>query len=180
MTNANQLKSINGYNNNMSLLQLLEQLQKENIISFCKSNYRNGYNEFDTHQFFAPFYIEFLNGEGWLIFASTSIRNDRMNNQQWNSYHIRKLAPNITKSYLIMPNNIVDNVNEFNSATSYNKKINERKMYSSIDAVLTQCQLVDAIIRYSELLEMNTNEGSNIVSEPPTPYGISISGSKID
>ena len=177
--NPNQLKSINGYNNNMSLLQLLQKLQEERIIAFCKSVYRNGYQEYDTSQFFAPFYIEFFNGEGWLIFASTSIRNDRMNNQQWNSFHIRKLAPNITKAYLTMPDEIVENQREYQSAKSYNKKIDDHKMYSSIDGVFTQSQLIDAIIRYSEHLSSSKTSSEDVVCEPSAPYGTSISGSKV-
>ena len=92
--NENQLKSINGQISKNSLSLQLQALQEKGVISFCSAEYRNGYPEFDTRQFYAPFYIEFANGEAWLLFSSNSIRNDRMNNQQWNSYHLKKIATN--------------------------------------------------------------------------------------
>lgn len=146
--NPNQLKSINGYNAKTALLQQLQELRSQAILSFCKAEYRNGYKEYDPDQFFAPFYIEFENGVGWLIFASTSVRNDRMNNQQWSSYHLKKLSQNIERSYLILPDDIVENKKELSSSQAYNNKISAKKMYSSIDAVLTQSQLIEAIKEY--------------------------------
>lgn len=171
--NTNQIKSINGYNSKKNLLQQLQELQEEGIITYCTADFRNGYPEFDTDQFFAPFYIEFKNGEGWLIFASTSIRNDRMNNQQWNSLHLRKICNNIKKAYLIMPDDIVINKKELIAAQSYNNKINSHKMFSTIDAVLLQSQLIETIVSYNnKLLAYNSGDEENDckISEPEVPY----------
>ena len=171
--NTNQIKSINGYNSKKNLLQQLQELQEEGIITYCTADFRNGYPEFDTDQFFAPFYIEFKNGEGWLIFASTSIRNDRMNNQQWNSLHLRKICNNIKKAYLIMPDDIVINKKELIAAQSYNNKINSHKMFSTIDAVLLQSQLIETIVSYNNiLLAYNSGDEENDckISEPEVPY----------
>lgn len=171
--NTNQIKSINGYNSKMNLLQQLQELQEEGIITYCTADFRNGYPEFDSDQFFAPFYIEFKNGEGWLIFASTSIRNDRMNNQQWNSLHLRTICTNIKKAYLIMPDDIVINKKELGAAQSYNNKIISHKMYSTIDAVLSQSQLVDTIKSYhKKLLEykIHNEEDNYNISDSTIPY----------
>lgn len=178
--NPNQLKSINGYNAKGALLQQLQELQSRSILSFCTAEYRNGYKEYDPDQFFAPFYIEFSNGVGWLIFASTSVRNDRMNNQQWSSYHLKKLSPNIQKAYLIVPDEIVANKKELASAQAYNNKISEKKMFSSIDAVLTQNQLVEAIISYHRQLTntYSSDATEDSVNEPIAPYGFSVSDCK--
>lgn len=178
--NPNQLKSINGYNAKTALLQQLQELQAQSILSFCKAEYRNGYVEYDPDQFFAPFYIEFTNGVGWLIFASTSVRNDRMNNQQWSSYHLKKLSHNIDKSYLILPDEIVENKKELSSAQAYNNKISGKKMYSAIDAVLTQSQLIEAIEGYYKQIPKSygANKVGECVNEPITPYGLSVSDCK--
>lgn len=177
--NPNQLKSINGYNAKTALLQQLQELQSQAILSFCKADYRNGYEDYDPDQFFAPFYIEFSNGVGWLIFASTSVRNDRMNNQQWSSYHIKKISPNIQKSYLIVPDDILENKKELSMAQSYNNKIFNRNMYSAIDAVLTQSQLIEAIVSYhSQISSYAMNLENESVSEPFVPYGHSVSDYK--
>jgi hypothetical protein len=174
---SNQLKSINGYNAKCALLQQLQELHSQGVISYCTSDYRNGYKELDSDQFFAPFYIEFPNGVGWLIFASTSVRNDRMNNQQWNSYHLKKLAPNIRHSYLVVPDEIISNKKELMFAKAYNNKIFDNKMYSTIDVVLTQSQLVKSIINYHKRLTKaySNEDGYKNASEPVVTYGLSIS-----
>lgn len=178
--NPNQLKSINGYNAKTALLQQLQELQAQGVLSFCKAEYRNGYEEYDPDQFFAPFYVEFSNGVGWLIFASTSVRNDRMNNQQWSSYHLKKLSSNIERSYLILPDDIVENKKELASAQAYNNKIYSKKMYSAIDAVLTQYQLIEAIVEYHRQITQSyrLDESGEYVKEPITPYGFSVSDCK--
>lgn len=178
--NSNQLKSINGYNAKTALLQQLQELQAQSILSFCKAEYRNGYVDYDPDQFFAPFYIEFSNGVGWLILTSTSVRNDRMNNQQWSSYHLKQLSHNIEKSYLILPDDIVENKKELASAQAYNNKIYGKKMYSAIDAVLTQSQLIEAITEYHKQISQSYGFDGNgeCVKEPITPYGFSVSDCK--
>ena len=121
--NDNQLKSINGLISKNSLSMQLQILQAKSVITFCSMEYRHGYSEYDTKQFYAPFYIEFNNGEGWLLFSSSSIRNDRMNNQQWNSLHLKKIAQNITRSYLVIPDDISQNPREKSIAENYQKNL---------------------------------------------------------
>lgn len=151
--NDNQIKSINGQISKNSLSLQLQTLQSESVIKFCSMEYRNGYAEYDTRQFYAPFYIEFRNGEGWLLFSSNSIRNDRMNNQQWNSFHLKKIAPNIKRAYLVVPDELSQNLKEKASAESYQKKITG-KMYSAIEDVCYQSELIDLIKNHS----LNLNE----------------------
>lgn len=146
--NDNQIKSVSGIIRKKSLSAELHDLQASNFISFCTMEYRNGYPEFDLKQFYAPFYIEFHNGEGWLLFSSNSIRKDRMNNQQWSSYHLKQIANNITKAYLIMPDEIVNNEKEKKIAENYQKCITG-KMYSAIDDVCYQSEMVKLIEEHS-------------------------------
>lgn len=172
--NDNQLKSINGQISKNSLSMQLQTLQASGVISFCSMEYRNGYVGYDTQQFYAPFYIEFQNGEGWLLFSSNSIRNDRMNNQQWNSLHLKRIAQNITRSYLVIPDDIANNIKEKKIASSYQKKITG-SMYSSIEDVCYQSEIIDMIIQHSKNLSANPIKFSpsletivynNIAAEP--------------
>ena len=150
--NDNQIKSINGQINKNSLSLQLQTLQANGVIAFCSMEYRNGYAEYDTKQFYAPFYIEFQNGEGWLLFSSSSIRNDRMNNQQWNSLHLKKIAPNISRAYLVIPDDISQNPKEKTIAENYQKKITG-KMYSAIEDVCYQSELISLIEGYAHNLD---------------------------
>ncbi len=142
--NDNKLKSINGLISKNSLSMQLQTLQANGVIAFCSMEYRNGYAEYDTKQFYAPFYIEFQNGEGWLLFSSSSIRNDRMNNQQWNSLHLKKIAQNISRAYLVIPDDISQNLKEKTIAENYQKKITGN-MYSAIEDVCYQSELISLI-----------------------------------
>ena len=150
--NDNQIKSINGQISKNSLSLQLQTLQANRVIAFCSMEYRNGYAEYDTKQFYAPFYIEFQNGEGWLLFSSSSIRNDRMNNQQWNSLHLKKIAQNISRAYLVIPDNISQNPKEKTIAENYQKKITG-KMYSAIEDVCYQSELISLIEEHALKLD---------------------------
>ena len=165
--NDNQIKFVNGMIRKKSLEVELQDLQASNIISFCTMQYRNGYPEFDINQFYAPFYIEFHNGEGWLLFSSTSIRKDRMNNQQWSSYHLKRIAKNITKAYLIIPDEIVNNEKEKKTAESYQKSITG-KMYSAIDDVCYQSEMVKLIEAHSSRIESGLKVLTSKQKEPLT------------
>lgn len=150
--NDNQLKSINGLISKNSLSTQLQTLQANGTIAFCSMEYRNGYAEYDPKQFYAPFYIEFQNGEGWLLFSSSSIRNDRMNNQQWNSLHLKRIATNIKRAYLVIPDDISQNDKEKTIAENYQKKITG-KMYSAIEDVCYQSELINLIQEHACNLE---------------------------
>lgn len=130
--------------NKANLTDRLKELQESGVIKFCTKEYRNGYDGFDKRQFYAPFYIEFLNGEGWLLFTSNSIRSDRMNNQQWSSLHLKKISSNITRSYLVIPDEISLNEREASIAKAYQKKITTT-MYSTIEDVCYQCEIIQMI-----------------------------------
>lgn len=171
--NDNKLKSINGQISKNTLSTQLQMLQANGIISFCSMEYRNGYAEYDPKQFYAPFYIEFQNGEGWLLFSSSSIRNDRMNNQQWNSLHLKRIAENIKRAYLVIPDEISQNRKERNIAENYQKKITG-KMYSAIEDVCYQSELIDLIESHArdlsstlpeKIISMQPREYSNIAAE---------------
>lgn len=147
--NDNQLKSINGQISKNSLSMQLQMLQTNGVIAFCTTEYRNGYPDYDKKQFYAPFYIEFNNGEGWLLFSSSSIRNDRMNNQQWNSLHLKKIATNISRSYLVIPDELSQNMKERSIAESYQNKITST-MFSAIDDVCYQSELISLIEEHAQ------------------------------
>lgn len=163
--NDNQLKSINGAISRNSLSLQLQTLQSTGVIAFCSMEYRNGYVEFDTKQFYAPFYIEFQNGEGWLLFSSNSIRNDRMNNQQWNSLHLKKIKQTITRAYLVIPDVVSQNNKEKTIAENYQKKIIGKKIYSAIEDVCYQSELIELIKEHSRTLTSSIPRKLEVVKE---------------
>lgn len=135
--NDNKLKSLNGKLSKDSLGLLLCELLRHKIISSCTEGYRNGYRGYDANQFYAPYYIEFANREAWLLYSVSSIRSDRVNNQQWNAYHLKQISKNITKAFLVVPSELIDNEKEWKAAMSYDRKVKD-DMFTSIDAVVPQ------------------------------------------
>ena len=168
--NDNKLKSINGQISKNSLSLQLQILQANGTIAFCSMEYRNGYAEYDTKQFYAPFYIEFQNGEGWLLFSTSSIRNDRMNNQQWNSLHLKKIAPRIKRAYLVIPDDVSENKKEKTNAENYQKKITGN-MYSAIEDVCYQSELISMIEEHAQKLDGELPQRPSR-EEPPVYYDI--------
>lgn len=173
--NDNKLKSINGQISKNSLSLQLQTLQAKGTIAFCSMEYRNGYAEYDTKQFYAPFYIEFQNGEGWLLFSTSSIRNDRMNNQQWNSLHLKKIAPKIKRAYLVIPDDVSENKKEKTNAENYQKKITGN-MYSAIEDVCYQSELISMIEEHAQKLEEELPQRSSH-EEPPVYHDIAAEAS---
>ena len=146
--NDNKLKSIKGAVCKQLLLNSLVDLQSRKLIAYCETQYRDGYADFSTNQFFAPFLVEFSNGEVWLLFSTNSIRTDRVCIQQWNSYHIKNIRPSVSKSFLVIPNDIVNNEKEFEIAMSYNEKIHNNEIFSAIYGVYLQEQMIEQIAEH--------------------------------
>ncbi len=138
--NDNRVKSINGIRSRASLLTILEDLQKDGRISFCSSNYRCGYSGCSMEQFFAPFYLQFLSGDAWIVFSTNSIRTDRMCIQRWNAEHIKRINTDVKKAYVVVPDDVQENLKERNEVEKYNSKIKTGEYYSAIDAVYQQSQ----------------------------------------
>ena len=143
--NDNQLKAIAGSLSKQNLLEELKTLQCDEYIVYCTADFRAGYSDFSPEQFYAPFYIEFRNGDGWLLFSTNSIRTDRINIQQWNSYHLRQIKKNITHAFIVVPNEIVNNEKELSIAKKYNLTITSGNFFTALDGVYTVSEIIDLI-----------------------------------
>lgn len=145
--NDNKKKAIIGAKIKLPLLKTLRECQEKKLIIYCTKDFRIGYPDFCSDQFFASFYIEFRNGTGWLIYSTNSIRNDRMCIQQWHAEHIKKICTNITKALVIVPNTILDNEKEYKEVIKYNEKIHQHHIKSFIDSIIIQDELEELILQ---------------------------------
>lgn len=143
--NDNQLKAIAGSLSKQNLLEQLKNLQHDEYIVYCTADFRAGYSNLSQEQFYAPFYIEFRNGDGWLLFSTNSIRTDRINIQQWNSYHLRQIKKNIAHAFIVVPNEIVNNDKELSIAKKYNTTITSGNFFTALDGVYTVSEIIDLI-----------------------------------
>lgn len=147
--NENKVKTINGLICKNDLSNILSSMQTQGIIVFCTTDYRCGYSGCSEKQFYAPFYLEFRNGDAWIIYSTNSIRNDRMCIQQWNSEHIKQINSSIVKAYVVVPNQSATIGREKREVERYNEKIIQGTIFSPIDRVLFQDELENLIRAYA-------------------------------
>lgn len=147
--NDNKIKAITGVMVKQTLLTVLHKCQSEGKIVFCSKDFRIGYPEHSEKQFFAPFYIEFRDGTGWIIFSTNSVRNDRMCIQQWNAEHIKVLCPNIKKAFIVVPSQIMSNQRECHEVCKYNEKIQEGNIKSFLDKIIMLDELEGLIVEHA-------------------------------
>jgi len=121
----------------------------QGAIVFCTSDYRCGYSGCSEKQFYAPFYLEFRNGDAWIIYSTNSIRNDRMCIQQWNAEHIKKINTSIVKAFVVVPNQSANVNREKREVERYNEKIMQGMIYYPIDGVLFQDELENLIRKHA-------------------------------
>ena len=135
MTNRNDnfFKMEHGAAGINSLQQLVDLLIERGYIVKAVRNYRIAAPTFKDKQFSAQFLIEFSDTEQWVLHHTTSIR-DRINIQQWNSFHIKRINPNVQKSYVVVPDNL--KAKEQKTAEAYHNKIIQGTIYSAIDDVV--------------------------------------------
>lgn len=156
MSLDNGEKSKHGYNAQTQLSELLKFCKDKNYIKEIITNYRIGKSGYkNEEQFYAPFLVTFFNNESWILFSATSMRTDRVKGQQWDSYNLKEINHNITKSFLVYPDGV--NNSELNNFHRQDLKYQEKEEYSAIDAIIDQNKLHDLI---EEKATANLSKGS--------------------
>lgn len=151
----NTEKSNRGRSGQENLKDIIESLQAKDYIVSYEIDYRDGYKGFDPKQFFFQYLIEYENKESWILHSTTSIRSDRMNIQQWNAEHLKRLNGYIKKAYVVYPNGLSDK--ELRNAKNYQGKLEEGTQYSAVDGVVSQSEMYSIVERYA--LELLGNKG---------------------
>ena len=137
-------KSKRGNNLQNSLEDTLIQLKSKNYIKDYQKEYRIGQQGYsNTTQFYAPFHISFHNNEEWVLFATTSLRTDRVKGQQWDTYNIKNINKNIKQALLIYPDGI--NEKEEKEFKKQQSKYENKTEVSYIDGILSHEQFYSLI-----------------------------------
>lgn len=142
MDKENTNKSEHGMNGISSLDQMVDSLASMDYIISYEKDYRIADPNYGDKQFYFQFLIEFSNNEQWILHHTTSIR-DRINQQQWHSEHIKRLNNQVSKAYVVVPDGLSDK--EKKAAESYNRKIQENRIYSALDGVYTFSKMYQTI-----------------------------------
>ena len=100
-TNVDKQK--HGIAANLSVERMLENCKSNTYLRNIIKDFKCGYPTYkDDKQFKCHFLINFNDGTNWIVYVTTSLR-ERIKQQQWDSLHIKKFNPYVTKSYLIYP-----------------------------------------------------------------------------
>ncbi len=151
-------KSNRGKSGQDNLRDLIESLKDKDYIVSYSEDYRDGYKGFDDKQFFFQYIIEFPNNECWILHSTTSIRSDRMNIQQWNAEHLKRLNGYIKKAFVVYPNGLSEK--EAKNAQNYQNKLQEARAYSAVDAVVSQSEMYSRVERYALALLGNKGKAT--------------------
>lgn len=131
---ANSIKANRGIAVGNTLESFLQECCYEGKITVCIRRYRVGRAGCsDGGQFFAPFLIQFANGERWLIYSTPSLR-DRIKMDLWDAYNIKIIDPMVTKAYLVYPEDISDK--ERAAWERKNARYQNGDEYSSLDGLV--------------------------------------------
>ncbi|PFV93052.1 hypothetical protein COL08_22935 [Priestia megaterium] len=131
---SNLEKSLHGKNAQEKILTILNLFKSKGYIVDFSQKYKIGYPEKKKDQFFFQYLMTLQNGEEWIVQSTTSIRSDRINIQQWNAYHIKKINSKITRAIIVCPDGLSEK--EMNYYLSYKKQIDNGILYSAIDDVI--------------------------------------------
>lgn len=149
---ANKTKAVNGINNQNAINSVLSNCLSEGYISDFQKNFRIGNPEAENEkQFYAPFMIQFPNRNRWVIFATTSMRTDRIKGQQWDAYNLKELDSSITTALIVYPANKVNN----RTFKKQDLKYQQKQEISAIDRIFNYDELRLAIQNefYSQVKE---------------------------
>ena len=150
-------RGISGQENLKGLIESL--LDKHYIVSYVE-DYRDGYKGYDEKQFFFQYLIEFPSHECWLLHSTTSIRSDRMNIQQWNAEHLKRLNGHIKKAFVVYPNGLSEK--EEKNAKSYQRKLAEARAYTAVDGVVCQSEMYARVEKYALELMGHSGKASSV------------------
>lgn len=160
MAFTNAEKSQHGVNAQNNLENILSYCVEKGYIATYTKNFRIGKDGYSNdEQFYAPFVIEFVDAEKWLIFSTTSMRTDRIKGQQWDAINLKEIDTSITKAYLVYSDSVSDHdKSEFER--QHNKYVSGYE-YSAIDGVINQDTLYN-LIEATALSELNAGQIKDI------------------
>lgn len=150
----NTAKSITGKKALEALETLLENLKANNYIKGYISKYKDKGETIDgkSYGLYAAFIVILANDELWALYDTTSCKTDRLKQQHWDSFLLKRFYPQregkpISKCYLIYPDGAkIKEIDEFKRNSELLAQIQQGKdALPELDGILSQSELQAAI-----------------------------------
>lgn len=135
----NKAKALRGIDANRTLERAISDLRADGQIIKRRKRVRLGYPGYSQSQFYGSAIATLPDKQEILLYSTSSIRSDRIKEQQWDAYHIKQIDKQITKAFIIVPDE-----SAFDQGTGVRDKIRGGKHFSAIDDILT----VDEFTKY--------------------------------
>lgn len=133
MSETNAGKQQIGLDAKKALESFFLEAKEAKFIKDFTVNYRNGYKGLKEDQFYAPFLIEFINGDKWILYSTTSFR-DRVKESLWDAFNLKTIDPTIKGAYLIYQRPTSEK--ELQRFASAQLEIEKGEIFTSLDGIV--------------------------------------------
>lgn len=145
----NGRKTKHGANAREALRKVIEELEDFGALSGSVQSPTYGYEGYDQAQFDAHEEILYPDESKAVLYATTSLRSDRVETDQWRAHNIKRIDTSVNYAFVVLPDE-----NGYDKGTATRDKIRDGSIVSAIDDIFTIQEFYDkTIARYSESME---------------------------
>lgn len=135
MSENNSNKNLHGSSNKRGLLDIIIQLKDMDYIVSYKEKPKYKRPNYKKPEFYPDFLVEFDDGDKWIVFTTTSLR-ERFDRSQWQAYNIKLLDSDVKQAFCVYPEGTVEK--EERLFITRQKIIERGDYYSEINHVVSQ------------------------------------------
>lgn len=139
----NKKKAQRGNNAKKALHKVVDELEKFGAIESRVLTPKYGYDNLSKDQFQAVEEVTLTTGEKYVLYSTSTVRNDRIKGLQWDVFNIKKIDENIEYAYVVIPDDYA-----FDQGTSVRDNIREGSVVSPIDDILTVDEFYDKVASF--------------------------------
>lgn len=145
----NGRKAKHGANAREALRKVIEELEDYGALSGSVSSPQYGYDGYDPAQFDAHEEVSYPDDTKAVLYATTTLRSDRVETDQWRAHNIKQIDPSVEYAYIVLPDE-----EGYDKGTSTRDRIRSGEVVSAIDDIVTMQEFYDrTIAEYSSSME---------------------------
>ncbi len=145
----NGRKAKHGANAREALRKVIEELENYGALAGSVQSPTYGYAGYDQSQFDAHEEVTYPDESKAVLYATTSLRSDRIETDQWRAHNIKRIDSDVAYAFVVLPDD-----NGFDKGTAPRDRIRDGSVVSAIDDIITLQEFYDrTIAAHSETME---------------------------
>lgn len=145
----NGRKSRRGVNGKKALRKIVEELVDFGALTASENAPEYGYEGYDPTQFKAHEVVRYPDDSEAILYATSTLRSDRLWEFQWRALNIKKIDPSVERAFVILPDE-----DGFDQGTSPRDDIRAGRVVSAIDDIFTLQEYYDqTVVEFSSAME---------------------------